>query len=101
VAVLRLHAASTGHVTKASYSYVRGVYVRWGTKCRKLRTPCLQLGMFCTSPSRSERVPPPPSLLARRTTSGAGIPRSRLCQMTSLWFAIWPFFEGLPHMAFN
>jgi hypothetical protein len=32
VAVLRLHAASTGHVTKAAYSYVRGMYVRQGTK---------------------------------------------------------------------
>jgi hypothetical protein len=27
VAVLRLHAASTGHVTKAAYSYVREMYV--------------------------------------------------------------------------
>src|SRR5215208_7535918 len=42
VAVLRLHAASTGHVTKPAYSCVRGMYVRWGTKVvrvpRKLRT---------------------------------------------------------------
>src|SRR5215212_10350200 len=32
VAVLRLHAASAGHVTKAAYSCLRGVYVRQGTK---------------------------------------------------------------------
>src|ERR687898_3361447 len=32
VAVLRLHAASVGHVTKPAYSCVRGVYVRQGTK---------------------------------------------------------------------
>src|SRR5215216_6188817 len=32
VAVLRLHAASTGHVTKPAYSCVRGMYVRCGTK---------------------------------------------------------------------
>src|SRR5215213_6372646 len=32
VAVLRPHAASAGHVTKATYSYLRGVYVRHGTK---------------------------------------------------------------------
>jgi hypothetical protein len=32
VAVLRLHAATTGHVTKAPYSFLRGVYVRQGTK---------------------------------------------------------------------
>src|SRR5215212_9686893 len=42
VAVLRLHAASTGHVTKPAYSCVRGMYVRCGTKHvrvpRKLRT---------------------------------------------------------------
>src|SRR5215212_1404726 len=42
VAVLRLHAASTGHVTKPAYSCVRGMYVRCGTKVvrvpRKLRT---------------------------------------------------------------
>jgi hypothetical protein len=37
VAVLRLHAASTGHVTDAAYSCLRGVYVRYGTKCA--RTP--------------------------------------------------------------
>jgi hypothetical protein len=37
VAVLRLHAASTGHVTKAAYSCLRGVYVRHVTKCA--RTP--------------------------------------------------------------
>src|SRR5215203_6221446 len=34
VAVLRLHAASASHVTKASYSRLRGVYVRYGTKVR-------------------------------------------------------------------
>src|SRR5215210_9448914 len=41
VAVLRLHAASTGHVTKAAYSYVRAVYVLQGTKeaSELLRTP--------------------------------------------------------------
>src|SRR5215208_5932313 len=42
VAVLRLHAASTGHVTKPAYSCVRGMYVRCGTKVvrvpRKRRT---------------------------------------------------------------
>src|SRR5215217_1482720 len=42
VAVLRLHTASTGHVTKPAYSCVRGMYVRCGTKVvrapRKLRT---------------------------------------------------------------
>src|SRR5215208_2969162 len=42
VAVLRLHAASTGHVTKPAYSCARGMYVRCGTKVvrvpRKLRT---------------------------------------------------------------
>src|SRR5215203_5589957 len=32
VAVLRLHAASTSHVTDAAYSCLRGVYVRYGTK---------------------------------------------------------------------
>jgi hypothetical protein len=37
VAVLRLHAASAGHVTKAAYSCLRGVYVRYVTKCA--RTP--------------------------------------------------------------
>src|SRR5829696_135909 len=58
VAVLRLHAASTGHVTKAAYSCVRGMYVRCDTKCRKLRTQWLTWSMFCTSPSRSERIPP-------------------------------------------
>jgi hypothetical protein len=72
VAVLRLHAASASHVTKAAYSCMREDYVRWGTKCRKLRTPCLKWSMFCTSPRQSERVPPP-SLLARRSTSGASI----------------------------
>src|SRR5215211_3482748 len=35
VAVLRLHAASTGHVTKPAYSCVRGMYVRCGTKGRQ------------------------------------------------------------------
>src|ERR671910_31800 len=32
VAVLRLHAASTSHVTDAAYSCLRGAYVRYGTK---------------------------------------------------------------------
>jgi hypothetical protein len=32
VAVLRLHTASASHVTKAAYSYLRAVYVRYGTK---------------------------------------------------------------------
>jgi hypothetical protein len=32
VAVLRLHAASAGHVTKAAYSCVSAMYVRYGTK---------------------------------------------------------------------
>jgi hypothetical protein len=32
VAVLRLHAASAGHVTKASYSCLRVVYVLQSTK---------------------------------------------------------------------
>src|SRR5215212_4293355 len=32
VAVLRLHAASAGHATKAAYSCLRAVYVRQGTK---------------------------------------------------------------------
>jgi len=58
VAVLRLHAATAGHVTKAPYSCLREDYVRWGTMCQKLRTQCLKWSMFCTSPSRSERVPP-------------------------------------------
>src|SRR5919107_318103 len=31
VAVLRLHAACAGHVTKAAYSCLRGVYVLHGT----------------------------------------------------------------------
>jgi hypothetical protein len=34
VAVLRLHAASASHVTKAPYSCMRGMYVRYGTKVR-------------------------------------------------------------------
>jgi hypothetical protein len=53
VAVLRLHAASAGHVTKAAYSCLRGVYVRQSTKeapnfleLRKApdlpRTPCMR-----------------------------------------------------------
>jgi hypothetical protein len=46
--------------------------VRWGTKCQQLQTRCLKWSMFCTSPCQSKRVPPP-SLLARRTTSGAGM----------------------------
>jgi hypothetical protein len=32
VAVLRLHVASAGHVTKSAYACVRRVYVRQGTK---------------------------------------------------------------------
>jgi hypothetical protein len=72
VAVLHLHTASASHVTKAAYSCVREDYVRWGTKCRQPRTQCLKWSMFCKSPRQSERVPPP-SLLARRSTSGAGI----------------------------
>jgi hypothetical protein len=32
VAVLRLHAASAGRATKAAYSCLRGMYVRYGTK---------------------------------------------------------------------
>src|SRR5215216_1262788 len=32
VAVLRLHAASAGHVTSAAYSCVKGIYVRYDTK---------------------------------------------------------------------
>ena len=31
VAVLRFHAASAGHVTKAAYSHMEGMYVRYGT----------------------------------------------------------------------
>jgi hypothetical protein len=44
VAVLRLHAASAGHVTKAAYSCLRGVYVRQSTKeaSELLRTPCMR-----------------------------------------------------------
>jgi hypothetical protein len=42
VAILRPHVASSCHVTKAAYSCLRGVYVRWGTKYvrapRKRRT---------------------------------------------------------------
>jgi hypothetical protein len=38
VAVLRLHAASTGHVTRAAYSCARGVYVRHGTKHVRVAT---------------------------------------------------------------
>ena len=34
VAVLRLHAASAGHATDASYSCLMRVYVRYGTKVR-------------------------------------------------------------------
>src|SRR5215204_6152499 len=55
VAVLRLHAASAGHVTKPAYSCVRGMYVRCGTKVvrvpRKLRTSektySTQYGAYC------------------------------------------------------
>ena len=50
VAVLRLHAAPVGHVTKVAYSRMEGMYVRYGTKHKSedhesaelLRTPYLR-----------------------------------------------------------
>jgi hypothetical protein len=58
--------------------------VRCDTKCRQLRTRCLQWGKFCTSPRQSERVPPSistgPALHIRRWHSpspdGPGPPAS-------------------------
>jgi hypothetical protein len=50
--------------------------VRWGTKCRQLQTQCLKWNMFLHIAVPVGESSPLPSLLARRSTSGAGLPRS-------------------------
>jgi hypothetical protein len=55
VAVLPLHAASAGHVTKAAYSCVRGMYMRHGTKCA--RTPKKRPNFRESPKSEVRRIP--------------------------------------------
>jgi hypothetical protein len=73
VAVLRLHAATTGHVTMAAYSCLRGVYVRQGTKCLRALRSATNFGEHDTYELRTtptlKRAPHPSPLRWRLTCS--------------------------------
>src|SRR5215203_2469378 len=59
VAVLHLHAASAGHVTKAAYSCLRRVYVLQSTKCCGALHRAFGEGMVVWIPGQGDLGYPP------------------------------------------
>src|SRR5918995_6297890 len=65
VAVLRLRAASSRHVTSAAYSCLRGVYVPRSTKCCEAQCRPSRGRMEVSLPGQRSRTPPPRDRLVR------------------------------------